>query len=63
MGEFGDAGADVGEEDVWVSLEEFGFEPSEVLKSGWVGNGEGAREVLDWACGKLGDWACCDVVD
>ena len=63
VGEFGDAGAGVGEEVVGVSLEEFRFGPGEVLKSGWVGNGEGAREVFVWACGKLWDWACCDVMD
>ncbi len=53
VGEFGDAGAGVGEGGVGVSVDEFGFGPGEVLKSGWVGSGEGAREVCVWACGKL----------
>ena len=52
-----DSGVALGEEEPGFSFEGSGLGSSEELESGWVGNVEGAREVLDWACGEVVDWA------
>ncbi|GMY21595.1 hypothetical protein FCV25MIE_16836 [Fagus crenata] len=69
-GEFRDSRVVLGEEESGFSFEGSRLRSSEEFESGeksgvvlgeeepgWVGSVLGAREVLDWACGEVLDWA------